>query len=138
VYVGSAYPGKNIYALKASTGALLWSYATVGDVGSSPAVANGVVYVGLGYPDNSLYALNASTGAKLWKYTTGSGVESSPAVANGVVYVGSDDSKVYAFSLRHRPEQAEAASKRPDLRMLRPGLNLKVSKPVATPSGAEL
>ena len=36
----------NVYALNASTGALLWSYTTGGTVDSSPAVANGVVYIG--------------------------------------------------------------------------------------------
>ena len=58
-----------LYALNASTGALLWSYNTEGQARSSPAVANGVVYVGS--LDNNVYALNASTGALLWKYTTG-------------------------------------------------------------------
>ena len=44
VYVGSN--DGNVYALNASTGAMLWSYTTGGGVYSSPAVANGVVYVG--------------------------------------------------------------------------------------------
>ena len=67
VYVGSA--DGNVYALNASTGAKLWSYATGSYVESSPAVANGVVY---GASDNGdVYALNASTGAKLWSYATG-------------------------------------------------------------------
>ena len=57
-----------LYALNASTGALLWKYTTGVLLDSSPAVANGVVYVG-SYDEN-LYALNASTGALLWKYTT--------------------------------------------------------------------
>src|SRR5580692_3426354 len=43
VYFGSW--DRNLYALNASTGALLWRYNT-GEVSSSPAVANGVVYVG--------------------------------------------------------------------------------------------
>jgi outer membrane protein assembly factor BamB len=94
VYVGS-YDG-NVYALNASTGALLWSFPTGNAVDSSPAVANGVVYIGSG--DNNVYALNASTGALLWSFPTGSSVESSPAVANGVVYVGSDDNNVYALN----------------------------------------
>ncbi len=64
--------GDALYALNASTGALLWSYATGGPVWSSPAVVNGVVYVGSG--TNNVYALNASTGAKLWSYATGSPV----------------------------------------------------------------
>jgi outer membrane protein assembly factor BamB len=87
-----------VYALDASTGALLWNYTTGGGyVRSSAVVANGVVYVGSG--DNNLYALGATTGALLWKYTTGCAVESSPVVANGVVYVGSKDNNVYAFGL---------------------------------------
>ena len=133
VYFGS--DGGNVYALNASNGALLWSYANSGAVQSSPAVANGVVYIGS--DDNNLYALNASTGAPLWNYTTGGSVESSPAVANGVVYVGSDDGNVYAFGLTGGEQTKgisakEAAPKGPDLRTLRPDFNLKTSEPVAT------
>ena len=64
VYVGSW--DHNVYALNASTGALLWSFVTGNLVGSSPAVADGVVY--FGSYDNNVYALNARTGAKLWSY----------------------------------------------------------------------
>jgi outer membrane protein assembly factor BamB len=67
VYVGSS--DGNLYALDASTGALLWSYTTGGLFRSSPTVAKGVVYVGSW--DHNVYALNASTGAKVWSYTTG-------------------------------------------------------------------
>src|SRR5208337_3884510 len=98
VYVGS--DDDNLYALKASTGALLWSYPT-GGYGDSPTVANGVVYVGGGGPGNSDYnvwALNAATGALIWSYATGDWVgTSSPAVVAGVVYVGSYDSSLYAL-----------------------------------------
>jgi outer membrane protein assembly factor BamB len=94
VYIGTF---ENVYALNASTGAKLWSYAS-GDVESSPAVANGVVYVASA--GGILYALNAKTGAKLWSYTTGNNLFSSPAVANGVVYVGWLGKKVYAFGLK--------------------------------------
>ena len=65
VYIGS--DDNNVYALNASTGALLWSYNTGNAVGASAAVANGVVYVGT-YQGN-VDALNASTGALLWDYT---------------------------------------------------------------------
>ena len=97
VYFGSSGGSSDgiLYALKASTGALLWSYATgYGDMHSSPAVANGVVYIG----GKNVYALNASTGALLWNYATGDWVDSSPTVVNGVVYVGSDDANVYALN----------------------------------------
>ena len=75
VYVGSA--DCNVYALNASTGALLWSYTTGGRVFSSPAVANGVVYV-IGWDTSNLYALNASTGALLWSYGIGNLVNPRP------------------------------------------------------------
>jgi uncharacterized repeat protein (TIGR01451 family) len=81
VYFGC---GNSLYALNASTGARLWSYATGGAVNSSPAVANGVVY----FSSDNLYALNASTGAKLWSFAASR--ETSPTVANGVVYFGGD------------------------------------------------
>lgn len=58
---GVAYVGSddfNVYALNASTGAKLWSYATGSNVSSSPAVANGVVYVGSG--DHNVYAFGLS------------------------------------------------------------------------------
>jgi outer membrane protein assembly factor BamB len=84
--------------LNASSGELLWTYATGSWVGSSPAVANGVVYVGSN--DDNMYALEAETGLKLWSYTANGGVSSPPAVANGMVYVGSDNGKVYAFGLK--------------------------------------
>ncbi len=93
VYVGCN--DGNVYAFQATTGNLLWTYATDGDVESSPAVVSGVIYIGSN--DSNVYALNATTGALIWKYTTGGVVTGSPAVANGVVYVGSQDYKVYAI-----------------------------------------
>jgi outer membrane protein assembly factor BamB len=95
VYFGSN--DANIYAVSASTGALVWKYATGGAITfSSPSVLNGVVYIGS--TDNSVYAINASTGVLVWKYTTGGQVSSSPAVANGTVYIGSGDGSVYALN----------------------------------------
>jgi outer membrane protein assembly factor BamB len=91
-----------------------------------------------------VYALNASTGRLLWRYPTGAAVFSSLAVANGVVYAASEDGSARAFgrSIGHRakysPGKQDAVSKRPDVKMLRPDFNLKVFKPNATRSGAEL
>ncbi len=56
VYVCSS--DHNVYALRASNGAKMWSYDTGVWTDSSPAVADGVVYVG----GDKLYALDASTG----------------------------------------------------------------------------
>jgi outer membrane protein assembly factor BamB len=95
VYFGTIYSDDSVYALNASTGALLWRYAAGGQV-FSPAVANGVLYIG----GDGLHALNATTGALLWKYTA-IYVESSPAVADGVVYFVAypyGESVVYALN----------------------------------------
>uniref|UniRef100_A0A7C3FBI8 Pyrrolo-quinoline quinone repeat domain-containing protein n=1 Tax=Candidatus Methanomethylicus mesodigestus TaxID=1867258 RepID=A0A7C3FBI8_9CREN len=94
VYVGSF--GGSVYAVNATTGALLWSYLTGGHIWSSPAVSNGIVYVGAN--DNYLYALNAATGEKLWAFDTGGAVFSSPAIYEGTVYIGSIDNRVYALN----------------------------------------
>jgi outer membrane protein assembly factor BamB len=52
VYIGSY--DHHVYALNASTGALLWGHPIGYLVRSSPAVANGVVYVGS--RDGKVYA----------------------------------------------------------------------------------
>ena len=93
MYFGS--DDHNVYALNASTGALLWSYLTGGSVDASPAVANGVVYIGSF--DGNMYALDASTGTKLWNFSAGA-IGSSAVVANGVIYFGSGDGSVYALN----------------------------------------
>ena len=83
VYVASN--DDTVYALKASTGAVRWTFPLGGEGPnpSSPAVADGVVYV------ESLYGLKASTGAVLWNYDAFS--SSSPTLANGVIYLGGFD-----------------------------------------------
>ena len=103
VYIGSL--DRNLYALDATTGALLWKY-DIGErndyVSSSPAVSNGVVYIG--GLKTKIHALDAYTGDLQWKYklpirtTVRSGVSSSAAVADGVVYIGNMDGNLYAFS----------------------------------------
>lgn len=53
VYAGSAAgSGGNMYALDASTGAVLWSFASGGSVFSAPAVVHGRLYWGSGYTRN--------------------------------------------------------------------------------------
>ncbi len=95
VYVGSA--DDYLYAINATTGALVWKFKTGNSiVDSSPAVANNTVYIGS--TDNSVYAVNATTGVQVWKFATSNTVLSSPAVAGGVVYVGSYDNSLYAIN----------------------------------------
>ncbi|MFE4423888.1 PQQ-binding-like beta-propeller repeat protein [Streptomyces sp. NPDC056817] len=79
----------------AATGTERWTYATGGNVFSSPAVVGGTVYVGS--DDGKVYALDAATGAKKWAHATGGAVFSSPAVVDGTVYCGSTDHTLYAL-----------------------------------------
>ena len=123
VYVTGGLALNGVYALDASTGQKLWSLNTGLAVGSSPAVANGVVYVGWA---GKVYALDASTGEKLWFFSSGLSIDSSPAVANGKMYVGSDDERLYAFDLATNPtEKALARSK---ASRLKPNRSLRPSK----------
>ena len=100
VYFGSG--DKNVYALNAQTGALVWKFATNDTVHGSPALFENTLYIGSW--DSYLYALDATTGKEKWKFKTGEdpinnnqvGLQGSPTIANGTVYIGCRDSHVYA------------------------------------------
>lgn len=83
IYVASE--NDSVYALSASTGKVLWSYATEGAVESTPSVVNGIVYVGS--DDGYVYALEAaggtgkSAGSLLWKFATVGDAYQNVAVA---------------------------------------------------------
>jgi hypothetical protein len=83
---------------------LAWTNNSAGSIGSSPAVAGGVLYVGTQF--NGLLAFSAAgTGCSgtpvtcnpLWTGTIPSQAVTSPAVASGVVYTTAGDGKLYAF-----------------------------------------
>ena len=74
---------------------LKWSYATGAPVGSSPAVANGVVYIGSEITTSTRWT---PARAPCCGATPAASGDSSPAVANGVVYIGSVDGNVYALN----------------------------------------
>ncbi len=54
VFAGSMDAMGMMYALDASSGKVLWQYASGATVYSGPAIANGVVYWGVGYPSTRL------------------------------------------------------------------------------------
>ena len=90
-----------------------WTFATAGEVKSSPAVgSDGTIYVGS--DDNNVYAINPDDRmrhfefgdrpfptANEWQKATGGNVRSSPLVVeNGdetTIYIGSDDNLFYAL-----------------------------------------
>lgn len=101
VYIG----GLGFYALRASTGDVLWKVSTGADVWS-PTVAGGIVY-GLSRTGTltskggKFYALRASDGSILWTKKTGYPGDSStgqaPTVADGIVYIGSASNELRAL-----------------------------------------
>lgn len=82
----------------AGPGTVLWTYATQGEVWSSPTVQDGVVY--FGSDDYSLYAVNVKTHKLKWRFETSDIVRSRPAVAEGIVYFSSDDGYLFAVNAR--------------------------------------
>jgi len=76
--------GNYIYALNATTGALVWdNYLTLGSLWSPPTYNNGVVYIDTALKEGvsgGFYAFNALTGAILWSKAIHSGNWSVPVV----------------------------------------------------------
>jgi polyvinyl alcohol dehydrogenase (cytochrome) len=66
VYAGSnAATGTNMYGLDASTGAILWSFASGGEVRSGAAIVGAKVFWGSGYrggENDKLYAFGIPAG----------------------------------------------------------------------------
>jgi len=87
LYVGSD-DGK-VYALNATTGVELWSYATGGAIEmSSPTIFGNKLFIGS--KDGYLYCLNTKDKTLIWRkkpYANGIYIKSSPTVLYNVVFV---------------------------------------------------
>ncbi len=94
VYYGS--DDGNIVCLRASDGAIIWSYLTEGRIISSPVVdIQGNVYACS--EDGKLYSLTPG-GALRWSYQAGDIIHSSPVVGgDGRVYFAAYDRTVYGI-----------------------------------------
>ncbi len=77
---------------------LKWSYSTLNNVTTSPAVADGYVYIASA--DHKLYAINAKTGKRHWFFDAKSPLYGSPTVANGVVYILTYNYTLHAFDVQ--------------------------------------
>jgi polyvinyl alcohol dehydrogenase (cytochrome) len=77
------------WAVKLSSGAVLWSTKVVSGVIGSPAIVGSALYVGAG---SALYRLNATNGQVEWKVTTNanpySQINASPVVVGHLVILG--------------------------------------------------
>jgi outer membrane protein assembly factor BamB len=95
IYVGSGN-GTGVYALNATTGAIVWHQTTAAaePFFASAAVAGGMIYI---QGDTGLlYAFNTS-GTLQWSKQLGTSGLSGPVVVNGLIYVESGNS-IYALT----------------------------------------
>jgi len=106
---GDLYVANNsgtLFALRADSGAVDWTYASHRCVAASPAIANGMVYeTFLNRPpcnstrsdiDGRVVAFDAGNGKIRWSRTVAPS-ESSPLVSGDTVYVGDWRGSVYAL-----------------------------------------
>lgn len=98
LYVGTsgsgAGEGHTLFALDASTGAILWHVDVGAQVTAAAALAEGVLYVPTA---SGLVAVDEEAGAVLWRGQAGAWISGQPAVAGGVVYTGAVDGAVRGF-----------------------------------------
>jgi outer membrane protein assembly factor BamB len=94
VYFGAATPVQGngppgpffLYAVDATSGALVWRQGVENDASFAPLVSNGVVYVGTA--ENWVLALRATDGAVVWTADVGGGCHTGELAASpSVVYV---------------------------------------------------
>jgi outer membrane protein assembly factor BamB len=79
-------------------GGVLWKFATMGPVRSSPAAAGDMVYIGS--TDGHLYAIDRRGGRERWQADAGSPISSTPAVARGLVIFGTRNGEFHALDAR--------------------------------------
>jgi outer membrane protein assembly factor BamB len=89
VYVAG---GRNLQAVNAQSGAIVWTFSAPALIDSSPAVFNGVIWVGS--LNHSIYSVDATTGKGLCSFKTTGQIEGTAVVADPgdgkgpVVYIG--------------------------------------------------
>jgi outer membrane protein assembly factor BamB len=87
IYISGAGSGGTVYAVNATSGAVIWTSSVMNGGNSSPAVTNEGVYVSYSCPN--VYKLDPATGAKIWHFAPGcsGGGGKTPALYNGRLYV---------------------------------------------------
>lgn len=88
--------GGRAVALRASTGATIWSRALPSRSESSPLVDHGRVF--FGSESGTVYALRAGNGSVAWSYHAEGAVKASPTLKGGVLYFGDYSGHVQAVS----------------------------------------
>jgi len=105
LYNGMLFVGasdQQLYALDATTGALLWTFQTQGEIVASPIIDTITGNVYIGSDDHTFYAISAVSGKPVWTYSSNTDVSNPVAVGpDGTVYMtvqASVTGNVFAFS----------------------------------------
>ena len=96
VYGGGSF-NRSITAVRASDGAVVWSFDTGGEAFMEPSLGPGGRILATSRSER-IFALNASTGAKLWEAAVGAEPGTPICDAVGRVYVGARGGRVLAFN----------------------------------------
>jgi len=90
----------DLYAVNATTGAVLWSDPSSAKINSSAAIVGppGEQVVAYGDLDGNFDVVNLATGQLLYHYRTPTFITASPADANGTLLVASYDGDLYDFA----------------------------------------
>jgi len=100
LYVASASPPAEVFALDPLTGATRWHHGLGKPIYSAPAVGNGVVVFGIGDQaggKGGVYALSTEDGSLLFGYDDAYAVLSGPSIAGSNVVVGDAGGNVMVF-----------------------------------------
>jgi len=100
LYVASASPPTDLFALDPLTGATKWQRGLGKPIYSAPALGNGVVVFGTGDQaggKGGVYALSTEDGSLLFGYDNPYAVLSGPAISGSTVVAGDAGGNVMAF-----------------------------------------
>lgn len=90
--------GKEVAAVDAKSGTILWKFAATGAVWASPVVKDGVVYIG--DVEKNLYAIDAKSGSELWKVEMPSAVYAAAAIIPTGLIIATDGGDLVALSFK--------------------------------------
>jgi len=81
--------------VRTSALSVVWEYQDNSDIGSAPAISEGLVYIS--NTSGVVKAMDSATGREVWSYATGGKIFSSPEVSDGLLVVGSSDNFIYCL-----------------------------------------
>ncbi len=93
LYIGTF--NKEMLAINAESGQILWRQTTDGWVWGGPTLREGVLY--FGDLSGSLYAMDALTGETLWKITPDGPIAQPPFLTEDTLYFTTEAGSVYAL-----------------------------------------